>query len=364
MILLLSLFVRTCGHFLQLFHFGFLAVCQRFVMCRSSTGTWRHLVMLLVLCRIGEASNPGPLADSFVIGAFNPSGLVGKAPYLVSHLAHGDIWAVSETHLCNRALQTFRASLRFADSTHRYCIGGHPVPAQQNRQFHAAWRGVAVLSKHPTRELPTRWPHSIATSSRALVTTTLINDTWISGGVVYGEPESGMYPQQKQNNEALLQAVAGQICHLTTGPRFVAGDWNVSQGSLPVFNTLVDAGFIDLQDLARQYWGVPIRPTCKRATRRDFCYISRELQWLLKAVHIQDDIFPDHSVLWGEFASLNCLLPRQVWFQPQAFPWPKHWEVDPTFWSTTHGDSDFRYHALWQHIESQCLCSGAISGCS
>ena len=349
-------FKQTWGHFTVLFHTGFLAVCQTFDSCRPPTSLWWRFVLLLMMCRIGEASNPGPpQADSFVLGAFNPSGLVGKAPYFVSHLAHGDIWAVSETHLCSKSLQTFRASLRFADSAHSYCIGGHPVPAQHSRQFHAAWRGVATLSKHPTRELPTCWPHAITASSRALVTTTLVNDIWVSGGTVFGEPESGMYPQQKQNTEALLQAVIGHICHLTTGPRYVAGDWNVSHGSLPAFDTLAAAGFVDLQDLACQFWGQPVRPTCKRVTRRDFCFISRELQWILQSVHVQDDIFPDHSVLWGEFAPLSSIMPRQVWFQPQAFPWPQHWDVDPEFWESLQGDSDYRYHALWQHIE-QTAC--------
>ena len=354
-LMLLELVVRTWGLlfdvlFKVLSHLGFMAVCQRFGFC--SLKIWTRLVLILSLCRIGEAANPGPPGDEhFVLGAFNPSGLVGKAPYFVSHLAHGDIWAVSETHLCSRAMHTFRASLRFAQSSHRYCVGGHPVPSQASRQFHNAWRGVAVLSKHPTRELPQCWPQAIVASSRAVVTTTLVQDVWVSGGTIYGEPESGLYPQQKSNNEALLNAVASQICFLTSGPRFVAGDWNVSQGSLPSFDMLTAAGFVDLQDLACQFWGQSIAPTCKKVTRRDFCYISRELQHLLQAVHVRDDIFPDHAVIWGEFAALGKLLPRQVWFQPQEFPWPADWPVDSQFWKHMQGDCDFRYHALWQHIE-------------
>ena len=310
--------------------------------------------ILFLLCRIGEAKNPGP-SDDFVIGAFNPSGLHGKAPYIVSHLSHGDIWAVSETHLSSQTLQAFRAGMHFAQGKYKYCIGGHPVPPQDSRRFHNAWRGVAMLSAHPTRAVPTRWPEEITLSSRALVTTTLMQDIWITGGVVYGEPESGMYPMQKEHNEALLHEVIGQVCYLSKGPRFVSGDWNVSQGTLPAFDMLRKAGFVDLQDIAYRQWGIPVQPTCKHATRKDYCYISRELQGLLKSVSLDADIFPDHAVLQGVFAGFHNDIPRNIWVSPQPFPWPKHWDVDPHFWNNLDCSSDLRYQALWQHIEQQAM---------
>ena len=126
-------------------------------------------------------------------------------------------------------------------------------------------------------------PAGVLESSRAVVTTTLLHDTWITGATVYGEPESSTYPHQKMNNEALIHSVANHVCHLATGPRFVAGDWNVSTHSLPVFDQLEAAGFLDLQDIANQRWGQDIMPTCKHVTRKDFCYVSRELQQLLCA---------------------------------------------------------------------------------
>lgn len=164
------------------------AVCRynsprRLFLCR-----WMQIFWVLHLCRIGEATNPGPrpAPSDFVLGAFNPSGLNGKAPFIVSQLAHGDVWAVSETHLCSQALQKFRSSMHFAEGPYRYCVGGHPVPSSTNRTFHNAWRGVAVLSKYPTRPLPNSWPSGIFESSRALVTATLVQDIWITGATVYG----------------------------------------------------------------------------------------------------------------------------------------------------------------------------------
>lgn len=216
------------------------ALCRRasprcFGFCRP------YLLVIALMCRVGEATNPGP-GKSFVLGTFNPSGLKGKAPFIVSQLAHGDIWAITETHLCSQTLQTFRASLHFAQSPWKYCVAGHPVLAQSNRVFHSSWKGVAILANCPTREVPTAMPIEVTASSRALVTTSLIHDIWVTGGTIYGEPESSMYPSQKQNNEVLLHHVASHVCHLAKGPRFVAGDWNVLQNSLPSFAILENAG--------------------------------------------------------------------------------------------------------------------------
>ena len=325
--------------------------CQSSVRCRQVF--WPYLFVFTLLCRVGEATNPGPTNPQFTLGAFNPSGLKGKGPYIVSQLAEGDIWAISETHLCSQSLQAFRASLHFANSQFKYCIAGHPVPAQENRVFHAAWRGVAVLSKFPTRAVPHQMPPGIFESARTVITTTLIQDVWITGGVVYGEPESSSYPHQKIHNEALLHNVANQVCHLHKGPRYIAGDWNCEQNTLPAFEMIEAAGFRDLQDLARDFWGFPIANTCKDVTRKDYCYVSRELQQLLISVSLVNDVFPDHSVLIGNFHSPKLAVPRQIWISPGEFPWPSQWDVDPGYWTSLSGSSDEKYQALCAHIEHQ-----------
>ena len=146
---------RTCGLLLWVvFATWGLAFCHNAAVrsCRVFPRC-AHVFVLLSLCRIGEAANPGP-SDDFVIGAFNPSGLHGKVPYIVSQLSQGDIWAISETHLSSHTLQAFHAGMHFAQGKYKYCVGGHPVPTQPCRKFHNAWRGVAILASHPTRALP------------------------------------------------------------------------------------------------------------------------------------------------------------------------------------------------------------------
>ena len=185
------------------------------------------------------------------------------------------------------------------------------------------------------------------------MTTTLVQDIWVTGSTIYGEPESGSYPHYRQNNEQLIHHAASYVCHLAKGPRFVAGDWNVLQGTLPAFDLLDAAGFVDLQDLAFSRWGTPIQPTCKHATRKDFCYVSRELQDLLLDVQVQHDIFPDHAVLVGTFKGLSAGVPRFVWPNPQPFPWPQAWPVSPDVWDNATGTCDQRYREVWNHIESK-----------
>ena len=334
-----------------------LAVCQAQSTSRTSPRLAWCFAFLLFTCRVGEASNPGPLDSNFVLGAFNPSGLRGKAPFLVSHLAHGDIWAVSETHLCHQGSQDFRSSLLFANSPYKYCVTGHPVPAQHSKTHQGQWKGVAMLSRFPTRALPMHGPAEVFSSSRALVTTTLVDDLWIVGGVVYGEPDGHLYPQHMQHNELLLSTVVSQVCSLSVGPRFVAGDWNCLPNSLPVFEMLQNSGFCDLQDLAWRRWGIPPLPTCKHKTRNDFLFLSPELQRLLLDCQVLTDVWPDHAVLQGLFQGIALSVPQQIWPMPQPFPWPADWQPDPDVWATTSGTPDVKYEAAWHHLESTASSS-------
>jgi ribonuclease HI len=312
------------------------------------------LFILLCCARIGEASNPGPpnanFAADFVLGIANPTGLRNKGPYVASQMAHGDVWMFSETHLSSRELQVFNTSLKFSRSPFKPMLGGFPVPDTSDNA--GCWKGVGVLSRTPVRQIPQDWAPAISRSSRAMVFTTLVDDLWLTGGVVYGEPDSKLYPSRLENNEALLQAVVSTVGFLSTGPRVIAGDWNVSLGELPVFDMLRQAGFRDLQDVAEDRWGIAPVPTCKFKTRKDFCFISRELQDLLTHVSVINDLWPDHAVVQGHFQRLKHVVPHDVWRRPSAFPWPPHWQVDSGYWDSLDGPIDAKYMRLWEHFET------------
>ena len=86
------------------------------------------------VCRIGEASHPGPDAgnQNFVLGVANPTGLRCKATYVAEHLAHGDLWAFSETHLSLKDVTAFNSGLKFAGSPFQPLLGGYPVPSSSD----------------------------------------------------------------------------------------------------------------------------------------------------------------------------------------------------------------------------------------
>ena len=328
---------------------GLRAVCPTSPRCAAFCS--RFVILFLTFCsvaRIGEAKNPGP--DPFILGIANPSGLRHKAPYVSTHMAHGDIWAFSETHLTAKDVAAFDAGLRFAGAPFSRLIGGHPVPDKQ-RSAGSSWRGVGILSKHPTRRLPHDWCDEIALSSRIVATTTLVDDVWISGCAVYAEPDSHLYPSRLQHTEALLQAAIARIGVLGTGPRYIAGDWNVAKYGVPAFHTLEQLGFREIQDLALERWAIPIQPTSKSATQRDYCFISPELQELLQDVSVHQDVWPDHAVVQGHFGRLCNFAPRDFWSTPQQFPWPSSWEVDSSLWGSAGGTPSEKYQAVWAHIE-------------
>ena len=330
-----------------------MAVCQprHFKMI---TMPWRLVLLLSAgLFRIGEASNPGPPVhfddDLFHIGTFNPSGLRGKAPYIDAHLPLGDVWTISETHFFGRDLQSFRAGLRANKSSFKYCFSD-TCSIKPKLLSQTSWKGVATLAKVPTRPVPAQLPQAVTDSGRALVFTSLIHDAWVTGGVVYGEPDGHNYPNHRANTEYLLHHVASHICHLSTGLRFISGDWNVESDELPVFDMLAQAGFRDVQDIALTLWGTPVQKTCKQRTRKDFLFLSPELQALLHSVDVTQDIWPDHAVLRGTFRHPGKCQPQWRWPTPAAFPWPTEFGKD-IVWNPAPEPTQ-AYARLWSQIES------------
>ena len=122
----------------------------------------------------------------------------------------------------------------------------------------------------------------------------------------------------------------------------IAGDFNEELGSLEAFRIMYQAGFVDLQDIALSRWGLTPQATCKGKTRKDFCFISPELQPLLLKVSLLDDVFPDHSVLVGHFQRLKNMVPKQIWPVPKQFPWPDKFDLPSDLWSQLVGDADQR----------------------
>ena len=319
----------------------------------------RLAVILLCLIHSGEAFNPGPRDSTppvWTLGTFNPSGLNGKQQILAEHLAFGDVWAVTETHLSSRAAHSFRAGLKSNQNPFKYCVCGHPAPQRPQSEHVGAWTGVATLSRFPTRPVPIVWKQDSYQTSRVQVTATLCHDLWITGGIVYGEPTGVAHPFAKEHTESLLQEVIDAVTSVK-GLRFVAGDWNFQLGQLEAFQYLHQHGFQDLQTIAEELWGWVPQPTCKGVTRKDFFFVSPELRDLLTDVRIEHDVWSDHSVLAGVFRGGPRQVARYSWKMPTQFPWPQHFgassfspqvDLEATDPSTAYAD-------LWQQVETYAL---------
>ena len=320
---------------------------------------WEELVRKIPKNRpffgILSASNPGPPKHSpWTLGVCNPSGLNGKQQIINDHLGFGDTWLFAETHLSSSAMQSFKAGLCATDSPYRYCVGGQPCPLRPHSEHVGSWSGVSVLSKRPTRAIPVKIDPDLFQSSRIQVTATLCHDLWISGAIIYGEPAGVLHPHAASHTDALVHAALDAIAAMP-GFRFVGGDFNFECG-LECFERLEQLGFQDLQTLAESHWGLTPQPTCKGSTRKDFLYISPELQQLLVDVKVIHDVWADHSVVVGYFQGHNADIETPVWRVPQPIEWPSDFKLKhPLSISFENDDPTGAYAELWSVIEAEAI---------
>ena len=319
---------------------------------------WIRIIACLSFLHLGEATNPGPDSRGseqlwWHLGTFNPSGLNGKQQIIAEHLSYGDVWAISETHLSSRAMFAFRRGLHASSNPYKYVVAGHPTPLRPHSEHSGTWSGVAVMSKHPTRAIPIEWSPDIFQTSRIQMVATLCHDLWVTGVVVYGEPPGQFHPAAREHTDRLVSQAIDAVASMP-GLRYVAGDFNFEQHQLETFQALEGLGFRDLQDIASYRWGANPQVTCKATTRKDFCYISPELQDLLEDVFLEHDVWSDHSVLVGKFRGAKNVV-RHWWRTPQEFPWPCNFaetQVDIKVDFATEDPTE-QYRLLWDQIETE-----------
>ena len=86
-----------------------------------------------MVCRVGEASHPGPVDIQWKLGLMNPTGLQGKEMLLNS--VGSSIFGVTETHLSTHGIQKVRRSLNFARSPFTGFIHGQPARLTAHSQM-------------------------------------------------------------------------------------------------------------------------------------------------------------------------------------------------------------------------------------
>ena len=326
-------------------------VSQGFVPSRShKPGRGMSVVAFwmtfLILWRVGEANNPGPEESCWSLGTFNPSGVTSKAD-VIGQL-EGDFWGMCETHLSEIGHRRFVHALRCQNSKWKYVIPGAPCPLRARSEEVGAFKGVASLSSWPTRALAHALHDGWYQSSRVQVVGTFVHQVWVQVAMVYGYPYSKSHHAPRFQTEQLLEGAIDRIACQSTGPRVIMGDFNWESEELTQLRRLEDLGFKDLQTLAWEWWGVPIKPTGRGNRRIDFVYLSPELWPALKQVVVDDTQWPDHSAVYGIFQGWKPMVERYHWKMPMPVEWPS--EFPPVPYPKVPNPT-VAYAAFWQQVE-------------
>ena len=123
-----------------------------------------------------------------------------------------------------------------------------------------------------------------------------------SGGGCYGYANASDTKTTQAQTDSLLAELTQQIVLGFPGPAFVAGDFNQTPGILH-----------DIQTWADEMFGIPPGPTCQYTTRKDFVFLSPQLQSLMKSCLNNHDKFPDHSTLVGMLSLPSKAMPIAHW---------------------------------------------------
>ena len=249
------------------------------------------------MCRIGEASLPGPTQGECFIGCLNPTGFLDKSQVLAQLLkGHHTVWAVSETHLSKPGMSKLNKQLKFHD-TGLHAQMGAPVPMRTNTvsAIGGKHRGVGFLSSSPSRSMTATWIDEAWHQNRFQAACFQWGNRWIQGGVVYGFATCPQLQVTKQQTDEQCKHLTTRLLHNSQGLRFIGGDFNQPEGHLPQMQAWADEGWVNVQTRALHKLGKPIQTTCKFKSTIDHLYVSPQLVMYLRDVEV-NDLFADHSV--------------------------------------------------------------------
>ena len=319
--------------------------------------------------RVGEASKPGPqtMPAEWAIAAINPTGLAGKAKQFCD--LPGGIYAISETHLSERGQVRFREEL-FHAKTALKLYPGYRAPLKKDsiQAVGGKHTGVAFLTQFPTRPIMSGWNQELYQTSRIHAAVFLVHNTWIAGGVCYGYAKDSDSPAVQENTNKLLQEVARQVMQGFAGPAFIAGDFNQTPGVLAETVRWEQKGWRDVQTWAAERFGINPGVTCQFTTRKDFVYLSPELQALLASCSNSFDRWPDHSTLMGLFCHPGNPKPLPRWIRPAAIDYSQVTSSQiaehPCTQAPKHADPTEQYaaicHKFEEHVHAYLKSKGKV----
>ena len=278
--------------------------------------------------RIGEATNPGPPA-SVRVSTTNPSGLRGKEAIVVE-LGAG-ICLLSETQLSSVTQPPCRASFRALGCEQHREVRTHfgsPAPLRAHSAWAGTWTGVATVSDFPSQDVQITWPEAIYESGRVQIVRNAVGDMPLICANVYGFARGQTHEAALQQTNDLLVPLTKELVLGRKGPRIIGGDFNHDAESLQCTHIWRNQGWCEAQELRLQRWQIPLEPTCKGATRRDFLWLSPEAVALCTGVSVEHH-FAEHATLSAVLQVPDKGRSITTWPRPQELPWH---EIDVEAW--------------------------------
>eukprot|EP00438_Fugacium_kawagutii_P018202 Skav230724 [mRNA] locus=scaffold401:82641:87275:- [translate_table: standard] len=216
--------------------------------------------------------------------------------------------------------------------------------------------GVGFLSSGPSRTMTMPAMPDNVDPCRVHVASFHCGNRTIQGGVIYGFASQPTTLATKQATDRQCQVLTERLVDNNHGLRFIGGDFN-QEDPLPSMQYWMSKGWINIQQWALEVHQQPIQVTCKGATTPDHLYVSPELARYLSCVKVEDDWFPDHSILFATFTNLGAPPQVPLWRTPVQFQWPSleqenqraMQEPRPTAQSTPEA----QYAQIWENAEAR-----------
>lgn len=268
--------------------------------------------------RIGEATNPGPNSDSFVVrfGVTNPTAIHNKSDNLAS--LGCDVLLLSETSATKIVQAKENAALRKLGFTSVFGAAAAPQMTQGNPDsLRGAATGVSIHARYPIRpsrieNLTTWW--SMGRITQAFLYLGKLELQLIT---IYGYP-SNLPNSRQKTNELLCHAI--ECATQTTHPTIFAGDWNHHPTKLEAAQTLFLKGYRSIESLYEQKYALPLPCTYDDSSKNDVALIPPELATSIGFIDVDKQrLFARHHPLIFELHIGEDPPHKQTWKLPDTW---------------------------------------------
>ena len=249
------------------------------------------------MCRIGEASVPGP----FRVSTINPTQIHGHVDDVIA-LRH-DVCTTAENSATIDAQRVAHQQFKKAGINSLWSAPVSTI-SQNAGTFRGRAAGVSIHTHLPIHPIAVDLPSDIRESARLLDGIIhLNNDVCCHIGVVYAPPHNDTFA----NPVAILNRltfVAAERAVAFKGPAILSGDWNVNIEQAEVWKFLRDRGWVDAASIAAKWHRRQVQPTCRDVARKSFLLLNPMMAQALLDCYVIDE----HVLHNTRFYLLNLIL--------------------------------------------------------